>query len=122
MLQVSDDVLVVIGSKDEKRFLDKVPGNAIVAKDRYHFGTPVSGMLTACELVKHPYIAFVGCDMPLVPAGEIKYLYECALGHSAAVPVWENRETEPLCSVYDVEKFKGAALRPKTRTPRDARK
>ena len=122
MLLVSDDVLVVIGSKDEKRFADNVRGNVTVAKDKYHFGTPVSGMLTACELVKHPYIAFVGCDMPLVRAGVIKYLYECALGHSAAVPMWENGQTEPLCSVYNVEKFREAALHAEKRNARGCKR
>jgi molybdenum cofactor guanylyltransferase len=110
MLQVSDDVLVVIGNKDEKRFTENLPRDVVVSKDRYNFGTPVSGMLSACELAKHPYIAIVGCDMPLIRASVIRYLNECALGHSAAVPKWENGETEPLCSVYKVEEFKRAAL------------
>src|SRR5271166_1090294 len=61
MLLVSDDVLLVIGNKDEKRFANTVSENVGIAKDAYDFGTPVSGMLTACELAKYPYIAFVGC-------------------------------------------------------------
>ena len=110
MLQVSDDVFVLIGNKDEKRFVDNISKNVSVAKDSYDFGTPVSGMLTACELAKRPYIAFVGCDMPLLRADVMMYLHDCSLGHSAAVPMWENGATEPLCSVYNVEQFKIAAL------------
>jgi len=121
MLQVSDDVLVLIGSKDEKRFTDNVSENVIVAKDRYNFGTPVSGMLTACELVKNLYIAFVGCDMPLVRAGVIKYLHERALGHSAAVPMWESGETEPLCSVI-ISKSSSATLQAERQNAKGCKK
>ena len=110
--KVCDDVLVVIGNKEEAGFREALPRDSVlVVKDNYDFKNPVSGILTACELAKNPYIALIGCDMPLIRSEVIAYLYLSALEHSAAVPIWEDGRREPLCSVYNAKQFREAARR-----------
>ena len=108
-LSVSDDVILVIGKKETSRFENLFPGKVRIVKDSYDLGSPVSGILTACDLVKHSYLVVLGCDMPLVRASVLKMMGSAAGSHSAAVPTWEDGKKEPLCSVYNAAEYMVAA-------------
>ena len=111
MMKVSDDVVLVIGEKDEQDYRDLVGSGARIARDAYDARTPLSGLATGFGLVRHPYSAAVGCDTPMLKHTLVQYLSERALGHSAAVPVWRNiGRFEPLVSVYNRDEAAAAAL------------
>ncbi len=108
-LRVSDDVMVVIGSKQESDFdwLATKQG-VLLLSDKYHLKNPIGGILTAVEQAKHPYTAILPCDSPLVTPSVISFLFTRAQSHSGAVPEWENGNTEPLCAVYSSAEIKEA--------------
>lgn len=107
-LKVSDDVMVVIGSKQEGEFRwlaslkNQEEGGVSISllSDEYRLKNPVGGILTAAQHARHEYMTVLPCDSPLVSPGVIKFLRVHAENHSGAVPVWENGDTEPLCAVY----------------------
>jgi molybdopterin-guanine dinucleotide biosynthesis protein A len=110
MLSISDDVYAIIGKKDIDQFRRVLADSIVIRTDTHDVANPVSGMLTACESVLHPLVAIIACDLPLVKRDLIKFLVTCAIGHSAAVPIWENGDIEPLCAAYNAEEFRAAAL------------
>lgn len=101
MMKISDDVVVVIGRKDERDYRGIVDGRVRIAKDAYNLRTPLAGLATGFGLAKHSYAVAVGCDTPLVNHDLLEYLSERARGRSAAVPIWRDiGRLEPLVSVY----------------------
>ena len=111
MLKITGDVLVVIGNKEESVFR-KVLGDRIrIIADSYYLTNPMGGMLSTFRRVSNEYVAFVPCDVPLMKSEVIAFLHEAAMGHSAAVPRWENGHIEPLCAVYKARQSEEAGLR-----------
>lgn len=108
MKKVSTDVKVVIGKKDKARFQDILGSNADIVNDIFDLDNPMGGMMTACSLLDKGYVAFIACDLPLVRSELVFGLYQRALGHSAAIPRWNDGHIEPLCAVYNVEQTRKA--------------
>lgn len=108
--RASEEVLVVIGDKDRGRFESELGTHVRIAGDAHRLGAPLGGMLTAFEVLGSGYAAVIGCDSPLVKHELLQSLRNSASSHSAAVPVWESGEIEPLCSVYDVGQARVASL------------
>lgn len=109
-LEVSDEVIVVVGPKRRGRFARILPDTVSIVSDSYHVDNPMGGVLSAFEHVKNPYAAVLACDLPLVKSEALRFLHRKALGHSAAVPVWDHGASEPLCAVYSVRETKEAGL------------
>ncbi len=109
--RVSRDVIVVIGEKDEKLFQSVLTDSVRIFNDAYDVHTPVGGMLTAFDYLQTEYTAILACDSPLVKSDVIRFLFDAAVSHSAAIPLWESGEIEPLCSVYHVQQAKNASLK-----------
>jgi molybdopterin-guanine dinucleotide biosynthesis protein A len=115
MLKVSGDVLVVIGNKDESSFRKVLDERIRVVPDSQYLTNPMGGMLSTFQRVSNEYVSFVACDVPLMKSEVIRFLYESARGHSAAVPRWESGEIEPLCAVYNVRQSEEAGLKARDR-------
>jgi len=96
---LSDDVMVVVGTKDTESFRAVLPQDVRVLKDSIYTMSPVGGIITAAINSHHSYFAAIATDMPFVDVRIIERLRSLAEGHSAAVPVLNGR-LEPLCSVY----------------------
>ncbi|MDG6934982.1 MAG: molybdenum cofactor guanylyltransferase [Nitrososphaerota archaeon] len=109
--KISEDILVVIGSKPTKRFRRVLGSDATIIKDTFNLDNPMGGMLSALEKVKNDYVAFIACDLPLVKSELIKKLFSLAYGHSAAVPRWSNGTVEPLCAVYQTSQARQAGMK-----------
>lgn len=110
MMEISDDVIVVIGDKATEDYAPLLDGHARVARDAYDFRTPLAGLATGFELAKHAYSVAVACDTPLVGHTLMEHLFERARGHSAAIPVWRGLDRlEPLVSVYNSREAREAA-------------
>lgn len=108
MLKISNEILVVIGHKKREEFESVLADRVIIINDEYEIDNPVGGILSACGYLSSPYAAFLACDLPLLKMGVIRFLYESALTHSAAIPMWENGDIEPLCAVYSVHEVETA--------------
>ncbi len=67
--------------------------------DLYSGGGPLAGIHAALQTISTEQACIIGCDMPFVQSGLIRYM--CALpgNWDAAIP-WHNRGPEPLCGVY----------------------
>ena len=116
-LRVSDDVVVMTGKKDVRRFKSLLDERIRVFEDATYHSNPLGGIVSGLNHVKNDHAALLACDTPLVKADVLRQLYDLQGRHDAAVPIW-NREAvssmEPLCAVYRVrpaEKAAAAALR-----------
>ncbi|MDG6996161.1 MAG: molybdenum cofactor guanylyltransferase [Nitrososphaerota archaeon] len=110
MLSVSDDLIVVIGTKSPKRFTKEIKDERVrFANDWNYLENPLGGMLTGFRISNSEYAAVVACDSPLVRKGLLRCLFSAARGHDAAVPIWDTEHKlsmEPLCAVYNVSSMK----------------
>lgn len=112
MLKISNEVMVVIGNKDRKAFEAVIDPHVKIINDEFEIRNPMGGMLSAIPRLSHPYVAFLACDTPLVKSSVIRFLYEKAVGHSAAIPIWNDKKKglEPLCAVYNTRETEKAGL------------
>ena len=111
LLKVSDDVFVLIGNKGRQDFASLLGGCARVLNDDPFSDNPLGGIRSAFTNAKYPAAAIVPCDVPLLKAEVISYLFAALGNHSAAVPVHRREDkmsVEPLCAVYNVEEGKEA--------------
>lgn len=108
MLKVSNEVVVMIGSKEVQKFREVLDKRVKVAKDSEYLSNPVGGITSSLPLLSNGFVAFLACDIPLIRAEVISSLNQSAIGHDAAVPTWEDGRIEPLCAVYNVRKAKAA--------------
>jgi molybdenum cofactor guanylyltransferase len=108
LMKVSDDIIVVVGKEEPQKFNEVIDRSIKVIRDRHDFGSPASGIATCLEHTKYLTATIVACDLPLVKAEVIDYLYMCSPGYSAAVPIWPNGDIEPLCAVYNIRETKAA--------------
>ncbi|MBN1134482.1 MAG: molybdenum cofactor guanylyltransferase [Methanosarcinaceae archaeon] len=97
---LSDEIIISIRNDYQKQILKGHVGNLTMAVDRYSDVGPLAGMLEGFKAVKGEYVFVTACDMPYLDAGVIQLLFECARGHDAALPKWEDGRMEPLCAVY----------------------
>jgi molybdopterin-guanine dinucleotide biosynthesis protein A len=98
--ELSDEIIVSIRDDNQKHVLTDFVGNRTMVVDRYCDVGPLAGMLEGFKAAKGEYVFVTACDMPYPDAGVIRLLFECARGHDAAVPKWEDGRMEPLCAVY----------------------
>lgn len=106
MLNISDDLIISIGNKNQDIFNSFANDKAIrlVSDDpNYRISNPMSGILSSLKETRNPYAAILPCDSPRVRSKVIDYLFQIASNHSAAVPIWDTQMIEPLCAVYRTE-------------------
>lgn len=107
--KVSDDILVMIGTKRREDFEAVLDTGVRVFNDDPYIANPVGGILSAFGHVKHPVAAVLACDAPLVKAEVISGLFTALQNRSAVVPIWNEEDKmtmEPLCAIYDIEQMK----------------
>jgi molybdopterin-guanine dinucleotide biosynthesis protein A len=111
MSKVSDDVMVLIGNKMKQDFESVLSSEVRVLNDDDYRGNPLGGIWSAFAHAKHSTAAVVSCDMPLLKADVISYLFSILGNHSAVVPIHKKEDrlsTEPLCAVYTIAEGKKA--------------
>lgn len=77
-----------LGGLDPRFAIDEIPDRG-----------PVAGIKTGLEVSDTEYSAIVAADMPFLDPGIVRYLFERAAGHEAAVPR-PSEWFEPLHAVY----------------------
>ena len=86
---VVDAVVVNCRATQVPAIREAVDGAAVpvtFAEDDHPDEGPMAGMATGLRAVESEYAFVVACDMPLVDADFVDYLFERAAGHDAAVP------------------------------------
>jgi molybdenum cofactor guanylyltransferase len=74
--------------------------------DRWTRKGPLSGLYSALECVREPYVFLVAADAPNVHAGVVEELAShWAPGMQAVVPVNAAGRLEPLCALYERAAF-----------------
>jgi molybdopterin-guanine dinucleotide biosynthesis protein A len=102
--RVADEVLVVVGSDDQrKEYSDALGDRAEILTDAYGEGSPLVGAITGLQRSHGEYAFITACDMPFVSPEVIRWLFAEAEGHDGAVFEWPNGWIEPFLAVYRVE-------------------
>ena len=102
--EVVDEVLVVLGSEDQRKIYTKVLSDkAIILVDSYKEGSPLVGALTGLQNAKGEYTLITACDMPFISPKAVKMLFNAAKRRDGAVFQWPNGWIEPLLAVYKVK-------------------
>lgn len=113
MLNISDDVVISIGTKDSsifKSFLEHKTIRLVSDHPNYRIGNPMGGILSSLTKTRYQYVAILPCDSPEVKSQLVNYLFRIARNHSAAVPIRDNQIVEPLCAVYNSKEAMLAGL------------
>ncbi|MEM3196536.1 MAG: molybdenum cofactor guanylyltransferase [Conexivisphaerales archaeon] len=103
---LSDDLIIIIGTKAPDAFISALPLGARVITDLIYTSSPIGGIISAAINSHYMYFVAIATDMPLIKPEIIKRLYNVAIGHSAAIPVLKDGKLEPLCSVYRADDIK----------------
>ncbi len=101
---VVDELLVVVGSSEQKTEYFKVLGDRVeILIDLYRDSSPLVGAITAFQKTNAKYALITACDMPFISPEIVQWLFEEAEGYDGAVFQWKNGWIEPLLAVYRVE-------------------
>jgi molybdopterin-guanine dinucleotide biosynthesis protein A len=98
---VVDELIVSV--RDEKQrdlVFPYLRENTPFVYDELHDIGPLAGIKACLKAAKGEYVVVVACDMPFISVDVIRFLFDSAEGHDAAVPVRENGFIEPLHAVY----------------------
>lgn len=110
------DIFLVANSKKQvQNYIDNIDIKKIVAfiLDEYelisntNLRIPLLGLYSAFkELKKIGYkrVFTLSCDTPLVPFKVFEFIINQSEGYDCCIPKWMNNFTEPLLSIYNVEK------------------
>ena len=110
MRVIASDIAVVVGKKSSSEFREILGDDVELMADEFELDNPMGGMLTAFGRVKNQYIAVLACDSPFPNSKAVKFLFDQAVGHSAAIPAWDESKLEPLCAVYNAIESRKAGL------------
>ncbi|WP_440952407.1 molybdenum cofactor guanylyltransferase [Methanococcoides sp. FTZ1] len=100
---IVDEVLISVRDEEqEKEFEAYAPGKRFVL-DSYSDIGPLAGILEGFRAASGEYIFVTACDMPFIDPKVVEFMFRCAEGHDAAVPLRPDGSMEPLCGVYRVE-------------------
>lgn len=98
-----DEVLVVVGSEEQRKAYFGVIGDMVVLTvDIHESGSPLVGALTGLSHAKGEYAIITGCDMPFLSKDAIRLLFREAEGFDGATFRWPNGWIEPLLAVYRI--------------------
>lgn len=102
---VVDEVIISVRDHKQQEAFSKYVRDVRLLCDVYQEKGPLGGMLEGMREASGEYVFVVACDMPFIRSDVIDFLFNEAVGHDAAIPVWNNRRKEPLHSVYNRERF-----------------
>lgn len=96
---ISDEVILSCRSVDQQREIEALFSIPCVV-DQIGGRGPVEGFHAGARAAKGDIIFIVACDMPLISAPVLEYLFNHLGSAQAVVPGWENGDIEPLHAVY----------------------
>ena len=102
---VVDEVIVSVRDHRQQEAFSKYVRDVRLLCDVHQGKGPLGGMLEGMREASGEYVFVVACDMPFIRSDVIDFLFNEAVGHDAAIPMWNNGRKEPLHSVYNRERF-----------------
>ena len=113
-VNLSNEIVLVIGRDDDfPSFLeDRRPSITTIRDTRTGMG-PMMGIYTGMKRLTSEYALVLPCDAPFISIPLMRELMGFVRGYDAAIPIWSNRNVEPLHSIYRVSpsiKAIGSAL------------
>ncbi|HJH31507.1 MAG TPA: molybdenum cofactor guanylyltransferase [Methanosarcinaceae archaeon] len=97
---VVDEIIISARDASQQELLKDHTRGYDVVLDRYENVGPLSGILEGLKAATGEYVFVVACDMPYINTDVVELLFKCTGGHDAAIPVWENKDMEPMHAVY----------------------
>ncbi len=96
-----DQQIIVVNSKAQATSYQSVLGpNIHFAVDLMKIQSPLVGVASGLEHVKHEYTLVLSCDTPFVSRNVLLLLFDLCVGKTAVIPRWPNGYTEPLQAAY----------------------
>jgi molybdopterin-guanine dinucleotide biosynthesis protein A len=102
-VNLSDEVVLVVGRDDDSlsSLKDRHPPITIVRDSMEGVG-PMMGIYTGMKRLSTEYALVLPCDAPFVSVPLMRELIGLVRGFDAVIPIWPNRNVEPLHSVYRI--------------------
>jgi len=102
---VVDEVLLVTNTEDRRKRYSaalRSPGVTVrtLLDDASASKGPLLGIKTGLKVAKAQYCLVLPCDTPFVNPQVVDAMFENAYRHDASVPIWPDRQIEPLAAVY----------------------
>ena len=92
--ELSDDLIIVANEPGSFQGL-----GARLTGDVYPGKASLGGIYSGLLVARHDYALVVGCDMPFLSRGLLRYMVLVAPGYDAVVPFYDNY-LEPLHTIY----------------------
>lgn len=99
---IVDEVLVSVRDEGQEKEFEAYSCGKKMVLDCYSDIGPLAGILEGFKAAKGGYIFVTACDMPFIDPKVVEFMFHCAEGHDAAVPLRPDGSMEPLCGVYRV--------------------
>ena len=96
---VTDEIVISCRDQDQANSIPHSMYTTIVTDERTGIG-PSEGIRTGANAAKGDLIFIIACDMPLISAEVIEYLFNQVGTADGAIPGWKNGSQEPLHAVY----------------------
>lgn len=97
--KVTDEILISCRNLEQAHSIPGYSNYTLVFDEKKAEG-PSEGIRTGMQKASGDLVFVVACDMPLISAEIIDYLFSSIGSADAAIPVWENGNEEPLHAVY----------------------
>lgn len=106
--QVCDEIVVSVGNDQQRIKIENILGDTIVVCDALEGFGPLEGIRQSCRIVSRDLTAIVACDLPLLDAAVIEYLFSNIGQFDGAIPRWPDGKVEPLYSAFRTRRLAAA--------------
>jgi len=97
---VCDEIVVSVGNDQQRMKVENILGDATVVCDALEGIGPLEGIRQSCKILSRDFTAIVACDLPLLDAAVIEYLFISIGPFDGAIPRWPDGKVEPLYSAF----------------------
>lgn len=98
--QITDTVIISLRDEVQKKLFSEMFPEITIVVDMYHGVGPLAGIEAGLSGSDKEYTLVLGCDMPFVNLGVLKYLLDRCEGFDVTIPRWDEERCEPLHAVY----------------------
>jgi len=106
--QVCDEIVVSVGNDQQRSKIGSILGDAIIVCDAFEGIGPLEGIRQSCRIVSRDLTAIVACDLPLLDAAVLEYLFNSIGPFDGAIPRWPDGKVEPLYSAFRTRRLAAA--------------
>jgi len=97
---VCDEIVVSVGNDQQRMKVENILCDATVVCDALEGIGPLEGIRQSCKILSRDFTAIVACDLPLLDAAVIEFLFNSIGPFDGAIPRWPDGKVEPLYSAF----------------------